>query len=163
MSFCRVTRAKCLPTTQAEAPEQCEGFMRCLFFRRTWSSKLKKSTSQGLLDFPWKLSSLQGFFFFFSIWACTCTTLVDIPGGLVVSDSSLGITSGSSIRPGGTCHGCPRCHCVCASVHQHPRVRAALLGLLAQLAMLPQRRGPWQGALHLSRRGGHRYPDSHTS
>lgn len=30
MSFCRVSRTKCLPPTQAEAPGQSEGFLRCL-------------------------------------------------------------------------------------------------------------------------------------
>lgn len=84
MSFCRVPRPKYLPLAQAEAAGWCEGFLRCLFFRRTWS--FMKSTSQGLLNFPWKLSCLQ-VSFFFSIWACTCTALVDIPGGLVVSET----------------------------------------------------------------------------
>lgn len=108
MSFCRVTRLEHLPLSQAEAPGQCEGFLGSLVFRKSCSFKLKTSTSQALLSFPWKLLSSQASFF--AIWACTCTALVAVPGGLVVSDSSLDTISGFSFRPGGTCHGCPWCY-----------------------------------------------------
>lgn len=102
--FLQGDQAQVFPTHSGRGSWAVWGLFEIHIFQKELFFQVEEVYISGTTELPMKAPIPASFFF--SIWACACTALVDIPGGLVVSDSSLGITSGLSMRPGG----CPWCY-----------------------------------------------------